>query len=260
MSIHQTDIERFHTEGLVTLSPSFPHALLDAADEAIDALNDADFIPEGQGDSFGWYMGSILQPELLKLVYDSFFEQVSKTILRAEAVELAFVSLRVTKARPDTQVGLEPEHVDFKCGTSSVYSTPVAMPSSFFVWLTDVQVNNCPLYYRPGSHLQVMRYIDDHPEDNTNEVKQTPPDLEYADPVPVFAQQGQASLISGAVVHGGSVTPGHQERRLLVVQFKAKGIEFPLYAQLEEQRLRHLQELKNYLPPDKLHLLPEQTI
>ena len=260
MSIHQTDIERFHTEGLVTLSPSFPNALLDAANEAIDALDDADFILEEHGDSFGWYTSSILQPELLQLVYDPFFEQVSKTILRAEAVELVFVSLRVTKARPNAQVSLEPEHVDFKCGTSSVYSTPVAMPSSFFVWLTDVHADNCPLHYRPGSHLQVMRYIDDHPEDNTHEIQQTPPDLEYTEPVPVLAKCGQASLISGTIVHGGSVTPGHQERRLLVVNFKAKGIEFPLYAQLEEQRMKHLQELKDYLPPDKLHLLPEQTI
>ena len=260
MSIHKTDVERFHTDGLVTLSPGFPYTLLDTANEAIDALNDADFIPEGQGDSFGWYMGSILQPELLRLVYDPFFEQVSKTILRAEAIELAFVSLRVTKARPNAQADFEPEHVDFKCGTFSAYSTPVAMPSSFFLWLSDVQSNNCPLYYRPGSHLQVMRYIDDHPEDNTNEIKQTPPDLKYVDPVPVLAKCGQASLISSTVVHGGSVTPGHQERRLLVIEFKAKGTEFPLYAQLEEQRMKHLQELKDYLPPDKLHLLPQQTM
>ena len=69
-------------------------------------LSDADFIPEGQGDSFGWYMGSILQPELLRLVYDPFFEQVSKTILRAEAVELAFVSLRVYKSQTQRSGGL----------------------------------------------------------------------------------------------------------------------------------------------------------
>jgi hypothetical protein len=259
MSIHKTDVERFHTDGLVTLSPGFPYTLLDTANEAIDALNDADFIPEGQGDSFGWYMGSILQPELLRLVYDPFFEQVSKTILRAEAVELAFVSLRVTKARPNAHSEFEPEHVDFKCGTFSAYCTPVAMPSSFFVWLTDVQADNCPLYYRPGSHLQMMRYIDDRPDDNY-EIKQAPPDLEYADPVPVFAERGQASLLSGTVVHGGSVTPGHRERRLLVVEFKAKGTKFPLYAQVEERTMKYLQELKDHLPSDRLHLLPEQAM
>ena len=67
MSIDRTDIEKFHTVGLVTLSPGFPRAWLEAANEAIEALNDADFIPEGRGDSVGWYTGSVLQPELLKL-------------------------------------------------------------------------------------------------------------------------------------------------------------------------------------------------
>ena len=257
MSIDQTDIERFYEAGLVTLSPGFPRALLNAANEAIDAIDDADIVPEGRGDSFGWYKGDVLQPELLRLVYDPFFEDVSRTILRAEAVELTLVSLRVTKPRPNAQAELEPEHVDFKCGTSAAQITPVAMPSSFFVWLTDVHADNCPLYYRPGSHLQVMRYMDDHPHDNNDELKQVPPDLEYADPISVFAKQGQASLLSGTVVHGGSVTPGHRDRRLLVIEFRAKGTTFPLYAQLAEQSKRHLRELKNHLPSDKLHLLPE---
>ena len=31
MSIHKTDVERFHTDGLVTLSPGFPYTLLDTA-------------------------------------------------------------------------------------------------------------------------------------------------------------------------------------------------------------------------------------
>ena len=180
--------------------------------------------------------------------------------MRAEAVELAFVSLRVTKPRPNAHSELEPEHVDFKCGTSAAQSIPAAVPSSFFVWLNDVQADNCPLYYRPGSHLQVMRYMDDHPDDNNNEIKQIPPSLPYADPVPVFAEAGQASLLSGTLVHGGSVTPGHRERRLLVVEFRAKGTEFPMYAQLEEQRMTHLQKLRDHLPPDRLHLLPEHAL
>ena len=46
MSIDQTDIERFQEDGLVTLSPNFPRALLNAANEAIDAIDDADFFPE----------------------------------------------------------------------------------------------------------------------------------------------------------------------------------------------------------------------
>ena len=257
MSINRTEIERFHANGLVTLSPGFPRTLLNAANEAIDAIDDADFFPKERGEAFGWYKDDVLQPELLRLVCDPFFEDVSKTILRTEAVELILVSLRVTKPRPNAQAEREPEHVDFKCGTTSAQSTPVPMPSSFFVWLTDVQANNCPLYYRPGSHLQVMRYMDDHPYDNNHELKQIPPDLEYADPISVFAKQGQASLISGPVVHGGSVTPGHRDRRLLVVEFRAKGTTFPLYAQLAEHSQRHLRELKNHLPPDKLHLLPE---
>ncbi len=257
MSIDQTEIERFQTDGLVTLSPDFPRSLLNAANKAIDAIDDSDFFPEEREDAFGWYKGDVLQPELLRLVCDPFFECVSKTILCTEAVELTLVSLRVTKPRPNAQTEREPEHVDFKCGTSDAQSTPVPMPSSFFVWLTDVHTDNCPLYYRPGSHLQVMRYMDDHPSDNNHELKQAPPYLEYADPIPVFAEQGQASLISGPVVHGGSITPGHRERRLLVIEFRAKGTTFPLYAQLAEQSQRHLRELKNHLPANKLYLLPE---
>ena len=80
MSINQTDINRFQTDGLVTLSPGFPRALFNAANEAINAIDDADFFPEGRGDAFGWYKRDVLQPELLRLVCDPFFERVSKTI------------------------------------------------------------------------------------------------------------------------------------------------------------------------------------
>ena len=74
MSINQTDIERFHADGLVTLSPGFPRALLNAANEAIDGINDADFFPEEREDAFGWYKGDVLQPELLRLVCDPFLK------------------------------------------------------------------------------------------------------------------------------------------------------------------------------------------
>ncbi len=47
MSINQTDINRFHANGLVTLSPRFPRAWLNAANEAIDAIDDADFFSNG---------------------------------------------------------------------------------------------------------------------------------------------------------------------------------------------------------------------
>ena len=114
MGINQIDIDRFQADGLVTLSPGFPPAWVNAANEAIDAIDDTDFFPEGQGDAFGWYKGDVLQLELLRLVCDPFFEDVSKTILRTEAVKLTLVSLRVTKPKPNAQAEREPEHVDFK--------------------------------------------------------------------------------------------------------------------------------------------------
>ena len=46
MSIDQTDIERFHEAGLVTLSSNFPSAWLNTANKAIDAIDDADFLPQ----------------------------------------------------------------------------------------------------------------------------------------------------------------------------------------------------------------------
>ena len=257
MEFCETEKEQFQTAGLVTLSPGFAEGAVEAANDVISSLDCGDFVSQAHDDSSGWYKGSVLQPELLRIVYDAFFENVSKAVLRAEAVELAFVSLRVTRARPDANFELEPEHVDFKCGNAAVRTSPVAMPSSFFVWLTDVRTDNCPLHYRPGSHLQVMDYMDRYPDDNNDEIKQDPPDLDYADPTPVLATCGQASLVSGTVVHGGSVTPGHRERRLLVVEYKAKGVDFPMYAQLEERRAKHLQQLKAHFPKDRLHLLPD---
>lgn len=257
MNITQAEIKEFQTAGLVTLSPNFPREWLEAANEAIDALDDTDFNPEDGRGLAGWYMGGVVQSGLLRLIYDPFFEDAAKRVLRADAVELTLVSLRVTKPKPNAAAAFEPQHVDFKCGTASAGSTPVAMPCAFFVWLTDVQADNCPLYYRPGSHLQVMRYMDNHPDDNNHEIQQAPPNLEYAPAVPVFAQSGQVSTLSGTLVHGGSVTPGHQERRLLVIEFRAKGTDFPLYVQLEERSKKYLQELKNHLPSDRLHLLPE---
>lgn len=257
MGINHTDLARFHTDGLVTLSPDFPGGWIEAANEAINALDDTDFSHEGGRGLAGWYMAGVAQPQLLRFVYDAFFEDAAKKVLRADAVELALVSLRVTKPKPNALAELEPQHVDFKCGTAAAGSTPVAMPCSFFVWLTDVQADNCPLYYRPGSHLQVMRYMDAQPDDNNYEIQQVPPNLKYAPAFPVFAQSGQVSTLSGTLVHGGSVTPGHRERRLLVIEFRAKGTDIPLYAQFEERSRKYLRELKNHLPSDRLHLLPE---
>ena len=100
---------------------------------------------------------------------------------------------------------------------------------------------------------------DRHPETNNHRYKQKPPALCYADPQPVYARAGQATVLCGTLVHCGSVTPGRRERRMLDVEYRAKEAEFPFYVQLQEQRERYLELLKEHFPENKLHLLPGMT-
>ena len=105
-----------------------------------------------------------------------------------------------------------------------------------------------------------MRYIDDHPEDNTKEIKQTPPDLKSVDPDPVLGEMwtGFSNFKYGRSRWIGDPR-AYQERRLLVnTVHTPKAPNVPPYYQCRGmQRMKLLQELKAYLPPDKLHVLPQ---
>ncbi len=254
--INTEELGQLQSNGAVTLTPGFPEELLQAANEAIDGLDVEHFAMEDEGDAEGFYFEDIIQIELIRFLHHPFFEEVAKTVLRTSAVELVLVALRVKKPKPNAIPTLEPEHVDFKCGTDDYQASPVRMPCGFFIWLTDVGPDNFPLHYRPGSHLQVLRYMDEYPDDNSHEYKQKPPLLDYKAPLPIYAKAGQVTVLSSTLVHSGSVTPGCRERRLLVVDYKAKGTDFSLFVQNEEGRRRYLEALKQQFPADKLHLLP----
>ena len=241
-------LSRFETEGLVTFDGPFSPEQIAAANSAVD-----DIFPEDEEFFIGC---AIYEPGLLALVESPFFEDLAKQVLRTDSVELASVALRKTLPKPDEEFRYEWWHVDFKCSSEDLQASPRRTLCSCLVWLTEVTEDTFPFYFRPGSHLQVARHTDLHPESDTHEYHQEAPDLPYSDPVAVLASAGQVSLVAGPLVHSGSVTPGQRQRRVLFVEYKARGTDFEYYGQVSDLMQTYLESLRDYLDPSRLHVLP----
>ena len=251
-AITDEQLTQFERDGLVTINgPCSTDELT-----TLNAVLDAKF-PD-PGDVFvAETTGQFFEPEIVAMVVHLFWEDLARAVLRADAVELASVGFRRTVPKPDARFSLEDEHLDFMSTTEQIDRSPRRMLCGCMMWLTEVGQSSFPLHYRPGSHRQVLEYVDCHRSAIAYTTHQVPPKLAYAAPVPVTATAGQVSVLHGTLVHSGSVTPGQSERRAFFVEYKAQGLDFPYYTDDNvEGRRAYLNVLWEHAPVDRRCVLP----
>ena len=204
-----------------------------------------------------WIVDSIDDPTLIAIMVDPFFEQLAQRVLRTSRVILASYGIRRTFGCPDAIPKLEDEHIDLRCTREDLDASPARFLCGGVLWLTDVTMENNPLYFRPGSHLLVAQHTEEHPETNTGEYQQEPPELDYQELVPVLATAGQYSLFGGPVVHAGSVTRGpNKERIAFFIEYKALAADFKFYVQEQEHMQACIRQMCPLVPEGRRHVIP----
>ena len=254
-AISQHELDVFFDAGLVTIDTPFSNELVESARRAVVGM-----FERGEGVKGSWIVDSIHDPTLIAIMVDPFFEHLAQSVLRASDVILASHAIRRTFGRPDAIQKLEDEHIDLRCTREDLNASPARFLCGGVLWLTDVTMENNPLHFRPGSHLLIARHTEEHPESNTGEYRQEPPDLDYQDLVPVLAKAGQYSLFGGPVVHAGSVTRGaNKERIAFFIEYKALDADFRFYVQQQDEMWKCLRQMRPLVPEGRRHLIPCQS-
>jgi hypothetical protein len=252
--LSQRELDVFAEIGLVTIDTPFSNEILESARGVIAGLFERE-----EGVTGSWIVDSIHDPTLIAIMVDPFFERLAQRVLRTDDVRLASYGIRRTFGRPDAEPRLEDEHIDLRCTREDLNASPAGFLCGGVLWLTDVTMENNPLYFRPGSHLLVARHTEQYPEMNTGEYQQKPPDLEYQDLVPVLAKAGQYSLFGGPVVHAGSVTRGpNSERIAFFIEYKATAADFKFYIQEQDEMWSFIRAMRPLVPEDRRHVIPSE--
>lgn len=251
-AISQHELDVFAKTGLVTIDTPFSNDVLDSARRTVGGM-----FERGEGVKGSWIVDTIADPTLISIMVDPFFEDLAQRVLRASDVTLVSYGIRRTFGRPDAVPKMEDEHIDLRCTREDLDASPAGFLCGGVLWLTDVSMENNPLYFRPGSHLLIARHTEQHPETNTGEYQQTPPAMDYQKLVPVLAKAGQYSLFGGPVVHAGSVSRGaNKERIAFFIEYKASAADFRFYVQEQDDMWRFLHQMRPLVPEDRRHIMP----
>jgi len=254
MPITKDELARYHRDGFITIQTPFSDlAPLIAALDAGPSLEGwrVDYHPRAN-------IGT--DPELVRFVTHPFFEALAQRVLRAESVALASLAYRRSVPTPGIPRGLEEEHTDFRCSRADLRASPARYLCACLVWLGDVTVDTFPIHVRPGSHLAVARYHEAHPEEDSAESGQPVPDIPLAPTQPVLARAGDLTLLSGPLVHSGSLG-GSRERRVLFVEYRATRTRFPYYVNDDPiRRDRYFHQLSHHVPAERAHVVPRPPL
>ena len=250
------ELDEFARAGLVTIDTPFSADVLNSGRRAVH-----DLFARGDGVKGSWIVDVIRDPTLIAIMVDPFFESLAKRVLRASDVELVSYGIRRTFGRPDVVPRLEEEHVDLRCTREDLNACPARFLCGGVLWLTDVDLENNPLHFRPGSHLLIAQHTEEHPETNTGEYQQTPPEMDYQELVPVLAKAGQYSLFGGPVVHAGSVSRSdNKERIAFFIEYKASEADFKFYVQEQDDMWAYLDEMRPLVPTQRRHIMPRSNL
>jgi len=132
---------------------------------------------------------------------------------------------------------------------------------SFFLWLTDVEMDRAPMMYRPGSHLPLAAHWEKMPDlisqiPRVNGMKLADlPAFDYAEPEPLLATAGQVSVLTTGMVHGASVNTGTQVRKALVMTWHDAGGSCGLPVAQEEAKRAYDEVLRKRLRPERAHIV-----
>ena len=256
--ITEQEIQQFSDLGAVTIDTPLTQQQLTAASAVFDRL-----LP-GPGEKPRYRVSTtctFYDPELLDIIQHPFFEEVAKHVLRADEVRFFQTAIVTTYPAPNTPFSFD-QHVDVQYRLSDLNATPRRMVCSYFLWIEDVTEKRAPLMYRPGSHRLIAKERENRPElkGSAAHVEGVSlaglPQLDYADPIPVVARAGQATVLTTAMVHGASVNVDTLPRKAMVITFTAADVEIGLPQNQADVKRDYDRELKKRLRPERTHIVP----
>ena len=256
--ITEQEIQQFSDLGAVTIDTPLTQQQLTAASAVFDRL-----LP-GPGEKPRYRVSTtctFYDPELLDIIQHPFFEEVAKRVLRADEVRFFQTAIVTTYPASNTPFSFD-QHVDVQYCLSDLDATPRRMVCSYFLWIEDVTEKRAPLMYRPGSHRLIAKERESQPElkGGAAHVEGVSlarlPQLDYADPSPVVARAGQATVLTTAMVHGASINVDTLPRKAMVITFTAEGVEIGLPQNQADVKRDYDRELKKRLRPERAHIVP----
>ena len=256
--ITEQEIQQFSDVGAVTIDTPLTQQQLTAASTVFDRL-----LP-GPGEKPRYRVSTtctFYDPELLDIIQHPFFEEVAKRVLCADEVRFFQTAIVTTYPAPNTPFSFD-QHVDVQYCLSDFDATPRRMVCSYFLWIEDVTEKRAPLMYRPGSHRLIAKERESQLElkGRAAHVEGVSlarlPQLDYADPIPVVARAGQATVLTTAMVHGASINVDTLPRKAMVITFTAADVEIGLPQNQADVKRDYDRELKKRLRPERAHIVP----
>jgi hypothetical protein len=222
--------------GLVTIDPGFSVELVAEASAALARL-----VPR-QGDEPRRHRGNDCpEPSLDWLILDPAVTEAAASALCAEtAVYYEAVLVRVFPCPGPFSFW---EHIDARYESSRFAAAPRRLGVVVILWLEDVDRDTGPMMVRPGSHRLLAEHWERHPPTSLQgcPFAELPP-LRYAEPEPILARRGQATVAFTSAVHGGSIAVGARDRRSVHIGFTPPGLDLGL--DRNEARLRYISGLE----------------
>lgn len=255
-------VEQFEALGAVTIDTPLTRQELADAREAYDRLfPPADSEAVRQRSRHG-RTADFFDALLLNIIQHPFFEEVSRQVLNADEITFNNIALSKTFPRPDEEFSFQ-QHTDVQYSLADLDGRPKQMICSFFLWLAEVNEKRAPLMYRPRSHRQIAAWRSANPKlagvapRVEGVLFENLPELPFENPEPIVASAGQVSVLTTALIHGPSSNVDTEPRYACHLSFKPKGFKLSLPAGKHEARDNYVEALKNYLRPDRLHLVDE---
>jgi len=259
--IAEEEVALFVKEGAVTIDTPLDAEQIGAASLALDDL--LPFVPPAPGKEARYRYSatcSYYDVALLDLIQHPFFEEVARRVLRAEAVRFFQTAILATYPQPGAEFSYD-QHIDLQYTLSDLEATPRRVVCTFFLWLTDVNEWRAPMMFRPASHRPLAREWEKQSElrGKIPRVIGVPmhelPALDYAEPQPLLARAGQVTVLSTAMVHGGSLNIDVAPRKVFVMTFTAVGVKVALPPAQQEAKDLYDSELRKRLHPQRVHLV-----
>ena len=278
--ITNTQINTFEQEGAVTIDTPLTDDQLTQTAQLMDTL--LPLGPPRPGEKKPRYRvgeNSLLQPSFVSIIANPFFEEVMKKLLYTDNVVITNTAIRKTHPQPNAKFEIG-EHTDITYGLADMASKPRRMDLGLFIWIKDVGPKTAPLMYRPKSHLQIAQWMDDRPTYltkstdinnyvNMQDTHSRPaghakhpddwPDLEFEDPIPVVGHAGQVSVVNQAAIHGASTNVDTKPRYSFFIGFRPRDVVMGEAKSRFNGRRSYLPKLREVLPPDRHHLIPDDV-
>lgn len=267
--ISEDQVNRFDTDGAVTVDGPFTTEEIEAAAKIMDEMLPYEESKKDDYDatrvtrdniSKGGKLYEYYNPALLNIYQHPFFEGAAQQLLYTD--EITFNGFAMSKTYPiRISKKVSSEHVDGKYRYSEIIARPRRIGISSMIYLTDVNAQRAPLKFWPGSHIPIGKYYDEHPEmiDTEGSWRADLPDYTFGDSTIVLAKAGQITFFINSLLHGASENMDTEARKVLYLGLKPKELKYQIQKRAKEKTVivNFFKEMSHRLPADRRHLVPE---